>query len=465
MDNMKQSILLLGGLGYIGSKVYDLLQEKKYSVDILDNHLYKDLIPPNPFIEIDIRDKENLEKIIKNYDIIISLAAIVGDPACLIDTNLAIDINCIGYKNIAEICKNLKKKVIHISTCSIYGSEVNKIIKEEDEGFPIDFYGQTKYTQERIIKDIGNDSYCILRLGTVYGLSPRMRYDLVINAFAAKSIKDGKIIVFGGEQQRPFVHIQDVARVILHTIENSLNGVYNVGGSNLTIIKLSEIIKKITNCEVKINKNIEDKRSYLVDNTKLLNTGYEFKYNINDAIEDIIHSPTALEMDKWIYSNLKLVERIKIAQTIKGRELHLISGGIAVDDRGSLNFANEFDFFGVKRFYQVQNFSTSTIRAFHGHLREAKYVYVAKGSAIVAAVRLDDVNNPSKDEKMNRFVLSDKNPQILFIPSKYANGFRPLESDTRIIFFSTSSLEDSKGDDYRYPADYWGENVWEVEDR
>ena len=81
------------------------------------------------------------------------------------------------------------------------------------------------------------------------------------------------------------------------------------------------------------------------------------------------------------------------------------------------------------------NFSTSTIRAFHGHLKEAKYVYVAKGSAIVAAVKLDNIKSPSKKEKVNRFILSDKNPQVLFIPPKHANGFRPLEKDTRILFF------------------------------
>jgi dTDP-4-dehydrorhamnose 3,5-epimerase len=160
-----------------------------------------------------------------------------------------------------------------------------------------------------------------------------------------------------------------------------------------------------------------------------------------------------------------LAERIKISETIGKRDLQLIKGGIAIDDRGSLNFANDFNFYGIKRFYQVQNFSTSTIRAFHGHLKEAKYVYVAKGSAIVAAVKLDNIKSPSKHQKVNRFILSDKNPQILFIPPKHANGFRPLEEDTRIIFFSTSSLEESKGDDYRFPIDYWGEDIWEVENR
>ncbi len=462
---MTPNILLVGGLGYIGSVLYDIIKEEGWNIEILDNHLYKELEPTNIFTEADTRNKEVIKKIIQNQDVVVNLAAVVGDPACLIDTNLAIDINCIGTRHVAEMCNKYNKKIVHISTCSIYGSEPNVIVSEENEGFPIDFYGQTKYTQERIVRDICSKDFCILRLGTAYGLSPRMRYDLVVNTFAARAVKYNKIIVFGGEQERPFVHIKDISRAIIHVIKKNLNGIYNVRGENLSLLRLSEIVKEITNCQVEINTNISDKRSYMVDSSKLLKTGFEFKFTISDAIEEIRVSPTALEMHKEIYSNLKLAERVYITKNIGMRDLRLIQGGIAVDDRGCLNFANDFNFYGVKRFYQVQNFSTSTIRAFHGHLKEAKYVYVAKGSAIVAAVELDDVKSPSKNKKVNRFILSDKKPQVLFIPPKYANGFRPLEEDTRILFFSTSSLEESKGDDYRFPVDYWGKEVWEIENR
>ncbi|MFW9824696.1 MAG: NAD-dependent epimerase/dehydratase family protein [Candidatus Thorarchaeota archaeon] len=462
---MEQQILILGGLGYIGSVLYDVIKEEGWEVQILDNHLYKDLHPQNPFIKADVRDFNEIEKIIKKFDIIINLAAIVGDPACLTDTNLAIDINCTGTRNVAEICKKYKKFIVHISTCSIYGSEPNRLVKEEDEGFPIDFYGQTKYTQERIVRELCDENSCVLRLGTAYGLSPRMRYDLVINTFAARAVKFNKITVFGGEQERPFVHIRDISRAIVHVIKNNLRGVFNIRGDNLSLLKLSDIVKNITGCNVEIDKNIIDKRSYIVDTSKIVNTGFEFNYPIEYAVKEIMNSPTALEFHKGIYSNLKLAERVKISEVIGSRELQLIKGGFAIDDRGSVSFANDFNFYGIKRFYQVQNFSTSTIRAFHGHLKEAKYVYVAKGSAILATVELDDVESPSKHQKVERFILSDKNPQILFIPPKHANGFRPLEQDTRIIFFSTSSLEESKGDDFRYPADYWGKDIWGVEDR
>jgi nucleoside-diphosphate-sugar epimerase/dTDP-4-dehydrorhamnose 3,5-epimerase-like enzyme len=462
---MTERVLVIGGLGYIGSVLYDMMKNEEWDVEILDNHLYKELHPMNLYIEADVRNRKELEKIVSKFDVIVNLAALVGDPACLVDTSLAIDINCTGTRNLAEICEKTKKFVVHLSTCSVYGSEPNKIVKEEDEGFPIDFYGQTKYTQERLIREILKENYCVLRLGTAYGLSPRMRYDLVINTFAARSVKFNKITVFGGEQERPFVHIRDISRAIIHVIKNKIQGIYNVRGQNLSLLKLGEIVKELTNCELEINTSIVDKRSYIVDNSKLVNLGFEYKYDVEYAVKEIINSPTALEMDKAIYSNLKLTEGLKVAETIGKKELSFINGGRAIDDRGSLVFANNFNFYGVKRFYQVENFSTSTIRAFHGHLKEAKYVYVAKGSAIVAAVPLDNVSSPSRKQKVNRFILSEKDPKILFIPPKYANGFKPLEEDTRILFFSTSSLEESKDDDYRYPAEYWGKEIWEVENR
>ena len=146
-------------------------------------------------------------------------------------------------------------------------------------------------------------------------------------------------------------------------------------------------------------------------------------------------------------------------------EIRTIDGGLAVDDRGTVSFVNAFDFAGVKRFYKLTNFTTGVIRAFHGHLKEGKYVYVVKGAIILAAVKLDDVKNPDRNAPVQRFVLSGQKPAIVFVPPGYANGFRVLDPDTEVIFFSTSTLEESKGDDYRFPADHWGARVWEVENR
>ena len=143
----------------------------------------------------------------------------------------------------------------------------------------------------------------------------------------------------------------------------------------------------------------------------------------------------------------------------------LIAAGFAVDDRGQVTFANSFNFEKIRRFYMVENFSTNVVRAFHGHMKEEKYVFAVAGSAIVAAVRLDDPAQPSRRAKVHRFVLSDRQPQTLHIPEGYANGFRPLEPGTQMLFFSTATVEESRADDYRFPYDYWGADIWSVEFR
>lgn len=141
----------------------------------------------------------------------------------------------------------------------------------------------------------------------------------------------------------------------------------------------------------------------------------------------------------------------------------LIKGGLAVDDRGTVSFANEFNFESVKRFYAVENHKRGFVRAWHAHRKEAKYVMVVKGSAVVAAVKIDNWENPSIDLKVNRFVLSEKTPSVLFIPAGYANGFMSLTDDAKLLFFSTSELKDSLNDDIRYDAHYW--EAWQVEER
>ena len=138
------------------------------------------------------------------------------------------------------------------------------------------------------------------------------------------------------------------------------------------------------------------------------------------------------------------------------KEMKIINGGVAVDDRGSVRFVNDFNFDDVKRFYQVANHKRDFIRAWHAHEKEGKFVYVTKGSALVGAVNL-------KDEQITKQVLSASSPKVLYIPPGYANGFKSLEEDTIILFFSTSTLEDSLGDDIRFPYDKW--NIWEEDYR
>ncbi len=142
----------------------------------------------------------------------------------------------------------------------------------------------------------------------------------------------------------------------------------------------------------------------------------------------------------------------------------IIKGGSASDLRGIVSFCNDFDFKNVKRFYCIENSSIDTIRAFHGHLKEEKYMLVISGKAIICAVNFGDSENPDKNSEVFRFVLSSQEPAVLHVPGGFANGMRFLQEGTKVIVFSTASLQESKNDDFRFPEDYWGKEIWETKE-
>ena len=141
----------------------------------------------------------------------------------------------------------------------------------------------------------------------------------------------------------------------------------------------------------------------------------------------------------------------------------LLHGDLVVDDRGEVGFVNDFTFAGVKRFYTVANHEPGFVRAWHGHRREAKYVTVVAGAALVCCVEVDDWERPSPDLEVKRFVLSERKPAVLHVPAGFVNGFMTLAPDSKLIFFSTSTLDESAGDDIRFPARFW--DPWQVEER
>ena len=141
----------------------------------------------------------------------------------------------------------------------------------------------------------------------------------------------------------------------------------------------------------------------------------------------------------------------------------IIKGGLAVDDRGEVGFVNDFHFDNVKRFYTLSNHSKGFIRAWHGHKKESKYFHVIKGTALICAVKIDNCENPSKNLMVARYTLSEKSPSVLFVPAGFANGSMSLTDDCKIIVFSTSTLEESLNDDFRFEAHLW--DPWKVEER
>jgi dTDP-4-dehydrorhamnose 3,5-epimerase len=138
----------------------------------------------------------------------------------------------------------------------------------------------------------------------------------------------------------------------------------------------------------------------------------------------------------------------------------IIQGGASVDDRGVLTYLNGFPLPSYKRFYTVSNHSNGFVRAWHGHMLESKTLFILKGSILACAVKMTDISSPDKNQSVTSVVLDSRNPAALFVPKGYANGFMSLTSNATLLIFSSTSLEESKGDDYRFPFDYW--NPWEV---
>jgi len=311
-DRMKKFLIV--GSGYIGKVIEDEIRKAGHAFTTFDNNLLglqkpgKDEAGNETIMDDSLNENGPLSKF-TNYDVMINTAAVVGDPACLVDTRFALQNNCVGTRNMVEKANRDGKRIIHLSTCSLYGAEKcteENPLKEADHTFPIDFYGQTKFQQERFVTERAK-LYTVFRLGTAYGQSPRMRYDLVIPTFTAKAVNEGKITVFGGDQWRPFIHIRDVARAVIWFSERGIGGIFNLASENLTIKQLAYLIKEsLTETKVEINDMIQDPRNYIVSSDKVRRLNFEFKYDVKYGIKEMAEAKTIKEYDRAIYHNDKL---------------------------------------------------------------------------------------------------------------------------------------------------------------
>jgi nucleoside-diphosphate-sugar epimerase len=302
-------ILVTGGAGYIGSVLIPILLEKNFHLTVLDNFLFKQsfLFKHNnlKLINGDVRNKELMSNILKtNFDYIIPLAALVGAPLCEQRPDETREVNeyAVDY-----LCKNtnISTKIIIPTSNSGYGiGEKNVYCTEESPLNPISIYGVTKVNAEKLIISRGNS--ISLRLATVFGISERMRLDLLVNHFVYKALKYKKIEIFEGDFKRNYVSVRDVARVFLFCIENFeklKNNIYNFGldNVNLTKIELAKKIKEqISNFDYFLNNNQQDpdKRDYIVSNKKILKTGFKFENSIESGIKELIDK----SIDKLDYS-------------------------------------------------------------------------------------------------------------------------------------------------------------------
>ena len=299
-------ILITGGAGFLGSVITEKLLNSNHEVTVLDNMLYNQtssiVYSHNKlfnFVFGDVRDTELLQKLVLENDLIIPLAAIVGFPACERDKELATQINFDHVKFVCDLAKENNKKVVYPNTNSGYGIGENGECTEESPLNPISHYGVTKVMAEKEVLGIGGIS---LRLATVFGTSPRMRMDLLVNEFVYKALTDKSIVLFEKKFVRNFIHIRDVALVfekMINEYETHSSKVFNVGlsSANLTKQQLCEKIQEqIPAFEIFYNENYEDpdKRDYIVSNKLLESQGWEPQYSLEDGIEELIKTYTIL---------------------------------------------------------------------------------------------------------------------------------------------------------------------------
>lgn len=287
---MNRKILILGGAGYIGGYTTDYLINEDYDVTIYDKLVYETRYLKNVnFIYGDIRDTKKIVELSEDYEVIIIMAALVGDSACSIDLELTNEIN---YEAVKNICDNISndKHIIFLSTCSVYGAQ-NEILDETSSTNPLSAYALTKLKAEQHITEKNGT---IFRLGTVYGIGDtysRIRLDLVVNVITMKSIFDGEINIFGGEQWRPLICIKDIAGYIEESINKNIRGTFILSQENTTMKLLGErIVKVIPKTKINYtNISFEDARNYKVSNKKLLeNFKYRPLYTIESEVKNMI---------------------------------------------------------------------------------------------------------------------------------------------------------------------------------
>jgi nucleoside-diphosphate-sugar epimerase len=322
-----KNVLVIGGAGYIGSALLPKLLEKGYRVRLLDLLLYGtepiEKWLDHSHLEVMQADFRQIDKVVqamRGMDAVIHLGGIVGDPACALDEDLTIDINLMATRMIAEVAKGSGvSHFIFASTCSVYGAS-DQMLDERSELNPVSLYARSKIASEKVLLSMADDNFSpiLLRFGTIYGLSGRTRFDLVINLLTAKGLVDREITVFGGDQWRPFVHVDDAARAVALILEVPFslvrNQTFNVGSNeqNYTIRQIGEIIHSYVPEAALINKGEDtDRRNYWVNFNKIHKTlGFSPVWTVEKGVEQVISALASGKVGDYRdtkYSNVKFL--------------------------------------------------------------------------------------------------------------------------------------------------------------
>ncbi len=238
-------VLVIGGAGYVGSVLVRKLLDRGYGVTVMDALMYgdhgiRDLHghPRFEVVEGDLRSVESVVRATLGADAVVHLGALVGDPACALDEKLTMEINLGATRTVVEVARGLAvKRLVFASTCGVYGAD-DGLLSEESPLNPVSLYSRTKMESERVVLAMSGPEFLpvVLRFGTFYGASPRPRFDLVVNLLVARAVAEGEITIFGGDQWRPFVHVDDGAEAIIRCLDappDLVRGrVFNVGSDD-----------------------------------------------------------------------------------------------------------------------------------------------------------------------------------------------------------------------------------------
>jgi nucleoside-diphosphate-sugar epimerase len=333
VDSGIRRVLVTGGAGFIGSHLTRRLLDAGYHVRVLDRFDYgwsgTESIK-HPRLEIqqgDICNSRDVSRAVRDVDGVLALAAIVGDPACNLDPEETINLNYTATKILVEACNFYGvRRLVFASSCSVYGASENDLLTERSRLNPVSLYARTRVLSENIIFDRRGDvEPVVLRLATVFGLSPRMRFDLVVNTLTVRAVVDQRIAVHGGDQWRPNVHCRDVARAFVMALEAPAAAVageiFNVGGDaqNHRIAELGQMVAEIVgDVNVEYHSDVPDPRNYRVSFEKIRRTlGFEPEYSVARGIREVAAgvrgSPALQHYQSPVFHNVQAFKQSLVA--------------------------------------------------------------------------------------------------------------------------------------------------------
>jgi nucleoside-diphosphate-sugar epimerase len=310
-------VLVTGGCGYKGHVLVPKLLARGYDVVVFDVEWFGSFHAPHPRLRLvrgDIREIDTVP--LDGVDCIIHLSSIANDPCGDLDPKLTWEVTALGTMELADRARRRGvPRIIYASSGSVYGVKDEPQVTEDLVLRPISEYNKTKMVAERVLLSYRDDMVVqIVRPATVCGWSPRMRLDVSVNMLTMQALTKGRITVFGGDQTRPNIHIDDITDVYLHLVDHpELTGVYNAGFENISILDIARLVAKHVDAEIVVSAS-NDPRSYRVNSDKLLRTGYRPRKSVEDAVRELIERYRAGELrDEDRFYSLKWMQQHVIA--------------------------------------------------------------------------------------------------------------------------------------------------------